>query len=572
MREAARRLWAAAAQYIAKGDKRPAVEFASAFLLSMAGAATLAPFGTAAVAAVWLCGCSPLPALMGAMLGALVSGFYASLFATAMYGVLGLLWYLWREVKREDKFLLLAVANLLGMPIFFFGSTEACMMGLSTLSLSLLSATVLCRAEYGLIKGLKKKLLSEAELMSVCCTTAIFCMATAKFAPFEINVGETMAAFVALCAAGSAGISAVAAAAVLGAGVVLGGTDMPFVGCLALSSLGGALLHRTGKWGTAVAFVGVGFLCAAYVDLGIFTFLEFGIAAVLYAIMPDSFLTFLRASARPRHVAAAEQKLSKYRHHVMETAVVMNDISQFVEECASGEEGRYAVKQFKSISEAMKRLPLEGLAQRQYEIAMGVAGCPKEDSAETGDSVVVREFGSKQLLLLSDGMGSGEAAQRESYAAVTMLSGLLGVGVGEHDALECVNRMLMLRKDPDMYATLDAMIFDLGKGTAKFIKHGAPPSYILRAGKIMTLHAETLPVGILEEAAPGTREVSLMRGDAVVMMTDGAMDALGRELFAALMERVGGANTAQDAAESLLLAARERSGADDMSVIVARIC
>ncbi len=572
MREAAKKLWAAAVQYVAKGDKRPAVEFASAFLLSMAGAGTLAPFGTACVAAVWLCGCSPLPALMGAMLGALTGGFYASLFATAMYGVLGLLWYLWRDVKRADKFLILAVTNLLGMPIFFFGSTEACMMGLSALSLSLLSATVLCRAQCGLIKWSKKKLLSETELLSLCCVAAIFSMATVGLTPFEISVGKTIAAFAAVCAAGAAGISAVAAAAVLGVGAVLGGADMPFVGCLALSSLGGALLHRTGKWGAATAFAGVGFLCAAYVNMGVPAFLEFGIAAVLYAMMPDHFLQFVRASARPRHVAAAEKKLWNYRHHVMETAVVMNDISQFVEECASGEEGRYAVKQFKSISEAMRRLPQENPVRRQYEVSIGTAGCPKEDSEETGDSMVAREIGSKQLLLLSDGMGSGEAARRESYAAVTMLSGLLGVGVGEHDALECVNRMLMLRKDPDMYATLDVMIFDLGKGTAKFIKHGAPPSYILRAGKVMTLHAETLPIGIVEEAAPGTREVSLMRGDTVVMMTDGVMDALGRELFAALIERVGGANTAKDAAQALFLAARERSGADDISVIVARIC
>ena len=43
------------------------------------------------------------------------------------------------------------------------------------------------------------------------------------------------------------------------------------------------------------------------------------------------------------------------------------------------------------------------------------------------------------------------------------------------------------------------------------------------------------------------------------------------ELFAAIIERVGGANTVDDAAEALLAAGRERSGADDMSVIVARI-
>ena len=55
-------------------------------------------------------------------------------------------------------------------------------------------------------------------------------------------------------------------------------------------------------------------------------------------------------------------------------------------------------------------------------------------------------------------------------------------------------------------------------------------------------------------------------------MTDGLFDALGTELFAALIERVGGANTVDDAASALLAAGQEKSGADDMSVLVARVC
>jgi serine/threonine protein phosphatase PrpC len=78
-------------------------------------------------------------------------------------------------------------------------------------------------------------------------------------------------------------------------------------------------------------------------------------------------------------------------------------------------------------------------------------------------------------------------------------------------------------------------------------------------------------VGILHEALPQARDTELMRGDAVVMMTDGLCDALGQELFAALLEQVGGANTVQDAAEALLHAGLNRGRADDMTVIVARV-
>ena len=122
-----------------------------------------------------------------------------------------------------------------------------------------------------------------------------------------------------------------------------------------------------------------------------------------------------------------------------------------------------------------------------------------------------------------------------------------------------------------MFATMDALLFDLSSGEAQFVKYGAPPSYILRGGKVHTLYAEALPAGIVKEARPALHVAPLRRGDTVVLMTDGAFDALGAELSRTLLESVGGANTADDAAQALLLAAREKSGADDMTEIVARI-
>ena len=185
--------------------------------------------------------------------------------------------------------------------------------------------------------------------------------------------------------------------------------------------------------------------------------------------------------------------------------------------------------------------------------------------------MATRRIGGELLLLMSDGMGTGVCARRESSAAVAIFGDLLSVGFAPEEAQECVNRLLMLKGEREMYATLDALLIDLENGRARFIKYGAPPAYILRGGRIHTVYAEALPIGILPEAQASVHECGLRRGDAVILMTDGLFDALGTELFAAIIERVGGANTVDDAAEALLAAGRERSGADDMSVIVARI-
>ena len=129
----------------------------------------------------------------------------------------------------------------------------------------------------------------------------------------------------------------------------------------------------------------------------------------------------------------------------------------------------------------------------------------------------------------------------------------------------------MVKGEREMYATLDALLIDLADGRARFIKYGAPPAYILRGGKVHTVYAEALPIGILEEASPSVQEVQLKRGDAVVMMTDGLFDALGAALFASLLEQVGENVNAEDAAHALLSLGKRVSGTDDMSVFVAKI-
>ena len=139
------------------------------------------------------------------------------------------------------------------------------------------------------------------------------------------------------------------------------------------------------------------------------------------------------------------------------------------------------------------------------------------------------------------------------------------------EAAECLNRLL-LREGEDMYATLDALVFDTVSGSVSLAKHGAPPSYILREGRLSTLYAEALPVGILPQARPAVCTARLRKGDIVVMMSDGVADALGKELVAAVTDRTRNAGSPKAAAEELLAFADEKGGrTDDMTVIVAKV-
>lgn len=206
------------------------------------------------------------------------------------------------------------------------------------------------------------------------------------------------------------------------------------------------------------------------------------------------------------------------------------------------------------------------------DIRFGAAAATAPNSRVSGDCMGARELGDGRLLLVvSDGMGSGADAHRESAAAVALLGDLVSVGFDIGLALESVNRLLIARSGSEMYATLDAMLLDMKDGSTRFVKYGAPPCHILREGKVMTLSCEALPVGILEEALPAVHHLVLQPGDIVVMMTDGAADALGQELVALLCERVDVNHTATEIAQTLVQLVLERAPEDDASVMAVKI-
>lgn len=206
------------------------------------------------------------------------------------------------------------------------------------------------------------------------------------------------------------------------------------------------------------------------------------------------------------------------------------------------------------------------------DIRFGAAAATAPGSRVSGDCMGARELGDGRLLLVvSDGMGSGADAHRESAAAVALLGDLVSVGFDIGLALESVNRLLIARSGSEMYATLDAMLLDLKSGRTQFVKYGAPPSHILRDGKVMTLSCESLPVGILEEATPAVHLLVLQPGDIVVMMTDGAADVLGQELVALLCERVDVAASATEIAQEMVKLVLERTPQDDASIMVVKV-
>ena len=129
-------------------------------------------------------------------------------------------------------------------------------------------------------------------------------------------------------------------------------------------------------------------------------------------------------------------------------------------------------------------------------------------------------------ICLSDGMGSGPDAFRESDMVVELMEKFLEAGFPAETAIRMMNSAMVLQGDKDTFSTLDLSEVDLYSGDLSITKVGAAPTFIKRGEKVECLSAPSLPAGsrILEPAQP--LHTTLGKGDFLVMVTDGVLEYL----------------------------------------------
>lgn len=211
------------------------------------------------------------------------------------------------------------------------------------------------------------------------------------------------------------------------------------------------------------------------------------------------------------------------------------------------------------------------IRQAQLRATAAAATRARTKGVACGDFALTRMLdGDRLLLMLCDGMGSGEDAARESAQTARLLSEFLAAGVSEELALETVNELMLARSDTDMFATVDFCVIDLNSGEARFSKLAASKSMIVRKEGIIEVEGGRLPLGILEKVRPERQIVRLRAGDVVVMATDGVMDGIDAQPLNDCLHK-GLHMPPQMLANALLDAAAQARYPDDATALVARI-
>lgn len=176
----------------------------------------------------------------------------------------------------------------------------------------------------------------------------------------------------------------------------------------------------------------------------------------------------------------------------------------------------------------------------------------------------------RYLMMLCDGMGSGEKARRESAATISLVENFFRAGFDDAVIFDTINKILMLRGNEDVFSTVDLCVLDLKTGEAKFTKIGSECAYILSREGIATINPGALPIGIIDDVAPLCTQRKLIAGDMVIMMSDGVADAIKED--AAVWFSDITQESAEETAQAILNKARgQNAPQDDMTVMVCLI-
>lgn len=162
-----------------------------------------------------------------------------------------------------------------------------------------------------------------------------------------------------------------------------------------------------------------------------------------------------------------------------------------------------------------------------YRSVQGIARLKKDEAKISGDNFSFLELEKGEMLLgLSDGMGSGSTACKESEMVLDLVERFLEAGFSVETAIRMMNSAMVMKGENDLYSTIDLCKINLYSGMANLYKIGAAATFIKRNGSVECITSANLPVGARTQIDIESSEIQLHSGDFVVMVTDGVLEYL----------------------------------------------
>ena len=245
----------------------------------------------------------------------------------------------------------------------------------------------------------------------------------------------------------------------------------------------------------------------------------------------------------------------------------------------SGVSGRnfVAVKDSKALLGAMEQ-SVVFVQSCRLTANYGVVRAVREDEQVSGDNFTFQMLDNGSCVMaVSDGMGSGYAACKESEMVIDLIEKFMEAGFLPDTALRMMNSAMVTHGEHNLFSTVDLMRLDLDSGQCDFYKIGAAATFIRHGNEVRQIVQNSMPVGVFAgQRVPKVTE-QIKDGDFIVMITDGVMDHLHvKDAGETMKEIVRGVDTTNPAEfsrnvlEQVLLFTGGRVR-DDMTVLTAEV-
>ena len=211
----------------------------------------------------------------------------------------------------------------------------------------------------------------------------------------------------------------------------------------------------------------------------------------------------------------------------------------------------------------------------RYRLTTGLVRRNRTGENLCGDNFSITKLDTqKAVLMVSDGMGSGEHAYVKSEQIVDLLEQLLSAGFCRELAIELLNSFVSFLADGNVSSTLDLTMVDFYTGMADFIKLGASTTFIRHKDRVECIRSTSLPVGVLEQVEFDTCARRLYHGDMIIMVSDGVLDGImfeNKEKYLADFIAELDTQNAQAVAERIMedVESMQREGLRDDSTVLA---
>lgn len=239
---------------------------------------------------------------------------------------------------------------------------------------------------------------------------------------------------------------------------------------------------------------------------------------------------------------------------------------------------RYLSQQENPVLLGNEEVLLTFAEDNRYSVYHGLARMVKEGEQLSGDNFSFLPLSDGRFIMsLSDGMGSGSVACKESEMVIDLLEKFLEAGFHPDASIRMMNSAMVTHGENNLFSTVDVADINLDSGKCQLYKVGAAPTFVKHGNHVAQITCENPPVGLFSKMEIQTAEVTLKHGDFMIMVSDGVLDHLyvdqPEETIKDILNSIDTTNAKQMARQILerILLYTGGTVRDDMTVLVAGI-